>query len=126
MTEEVAAVMTSSVELAPTPEAPSVARRLVRDVCGSGTRQLCEDAQLVVTELVANAVRHARTPVKVRVGRLDHGLRFEVADCSQRPVRPRPAAPYDENGRGLMLVDALATRWRVEAEPEGKRIVAEL
>lgn len=105
----------------------SVARKLTVDRCRKwGRDALCGDLALVVTELVANAVRHAGTDITVRLIQLDGGVRLEVADGSVRPLRPRPAAMSDEGGRGLLLVDALSTRYGVEAEPDGKRVWAEL
>ncbi|MET8506876.1 ATP-binding protein [Streptomyces sp. NPDC004787] len=75
---------------------------------------MADDAELLLTELVTNALRHADAPtVDVRV--YPHGahLRIEVNDHSPRGRVPRPADPYDEHGRGLFLVDALAHSWGV-------------
>lgn len=103
------------------------ARELVTAQCASwGLESICDDIALVVTELVANAVRHAGTDIEITILPIDHGVRLEVRDGSTRPLRPRPALASDEGGRGLLLVDALATRYGVEGEPEGKRVWVEL
>ena len=85
-----------------------------------------DDLSLVVTELVANAVRHAGTDMEVRLIALEHGIRLEVQDGSTRPLRPRPSDMCDEGGRGLMLVDALSSRYGVEGEANGKKVWVEL
>ena len=90
-----------------------------------------ESALLVVAELAANAVTHGR--VRGRCFRLSltldtpHTLRVEVADPrgSHLPEPRGSAAPTAESGRGLLLVDALATRWGTAPyPPSGKTVWA--
>lgn len=83
-----------------------------------------DDAKLLVSELVTNAIRHARSPVQVTVR--DHGgrLRVEVADESVRPLVYREG--LQEGGRGLLLLDALADRWGVDHHSHGKTVWFEL
>jgi anti-sigma regulatory factor (Ser/Thr protein kinase) len=88
--------------------------------------ELCDDATLIVTELVANAIRHAGTTIELRLRRIPEGLRLEVSDGSPRPVRPASPSLLDEGGRGLALVDALATHYGVEGHPTGKTVWVEL
>lgn len=76
---------------------------------------IADTAALVLSELMSNAIRHARTPtgrqIGVRVAQYDGRLRVEVADAnSARPVLSR-AETDDEQGRGLAIVSALASRW---------------
>ena len=105
----------------------SQARELVTERCVAwGVEALCPDLALVVTELVANAIRHAGTDIELTLEPIPGGVRMQVRDGSTRPLRPRPALASDEGGRGLLLVDALSTRYRVEAEPDGKRVWVEL
>lgn len=116
-----------TAEYPPTRQAASTARELVADACTAwGLGHICDDAQVVVTELVANAVRHAGTSVTVTVHRVDHGIRLEVVDQSKRPLLRRDVDLLAEGGRGLLLVDALTTSWSVEADQHGKRVVADL
>ena len=113
--------------LPPRAASAAQARELVTSQCLAwGMSSLSDDAALVVTELVANAVRHAGTDIEVSCAHLEHGVRLEVRDGSTRPLRPRPALSSDEGGRGLLLVDALSNRYGVEGEPEGKRVWVEL
>lgn len=87
---------------------------------------IADDAALVVTELITNAVRYAGTDVELTLVPISGGVRLEVRDGSTRPLRPRRAGTSDEGGRGLLLVDALAHRYGVEAEGHGKRVWVEM
>ena len=109
------------------PRTVGVARAAVQESCQRwGYGGLCEDAKLIVSELVCNAVRHAGTDIGLTVMTRRCGLRLEVSDGSTRPIRPRIAAPSDEGGRGLALVDALASHHGVRRSPGGKTVWAEL
>ncbi|XRQ09258.1 SpoIIE family protein phosphatase, partial [Actinomadura welshii] len=66
--------------------------------------------ELIVSELVTNAVRHAGGPVRLRLIR-DRSLICEVSDGSETAPRPRRARVFDEGGRGLLLVAQLTQRW---------------
>ncbi|MGW0896361.1 ATP-binding protein [Streptomyces goshikiensis] len=100
------------------PHAPAQARALLRaqftewDIGAEPT----DSAELLLSELVTNAVRHARAPqgrgIGVRLARYDGVLRVEVADAGP-PVKltPQVVADWDEQGRGLAIVAALAERW---------------
>ncbi|MFJ9445921.1 ATP-binding protein [Kitasatospora sp. NPDC101235] len=94
------------------------ARRLLRaflDEQPDGERFL-DAAELVLSELVANAVLHAKTPpgrlIYIRFDLYPDSLRIEVHDTdANRPSLPHPAAEHDETGRGLWLVSQLASGW---------------
>ncbi|MER5744406.1 ATP-binding protein [Streptomyces sp. NPDC002225] len=111
------------------PESAAPARRLVLQACAVwGMEGLGDDGALVVSELVANAVRHARREsIRVVVERIAAGtLRVAVADFSQvRPVE-RGADDGDEEGRGLFLVAALAVDWGTDVRCWGKVVWADL
>jgi len=112
------------LELPPAPRSASVARHAVRDLVGGDS----DLAELLTTEVVANAVRHAGTgDVLLRAEVGGAGLRVEVTDGSATP----PAGPnlpdwQEESGRGLLLLDALATSWGSEPRPGGKCVWFEL
>ncbi|MEV1081949.1 ATP-binding protein [Streptomyces sp. NPDC050211] len=79
---------------------------------------LTDDATLVVSELVTNAIKHGKgRPVGLRVRRSACELRIEVTDGTPTPARLRSADLADENGRGLLLVAAVAKEWGVS--PDG-------
>ncbi|WP_435192626.1 ATP-binding protein [Streptomyces sp. NRRL F-5630] len=112
-----------------TPEAVGQARGLVvLALAVWGLGPLADDATLVVSELTTNAVLHARgEEIRVTVDRLSTTrVRVAVADQSTKvPSRSAPC-PYDESGRGLILVNALAHATGTTATPLGKRTWAEL
>jgi len=87
-----------------------------------------EDAELLVSELVGNAVRHASgADILLRATLTDGLLRVEVQDSSSRlPALPEPPGWASEGGRGLLLVELLAERWGAEPVPGGKRLWFEL
>ncbi|MET7849666.1 SpoIIE family protein phosphatase [Streptomyces avermitilis] len=80
--------------------------------------------ELVVSELVTNAVRYAAGPVGVRLIR-DEALICEVTDTSNTQPRLRRARWSDEGGRGLFLIAQLTTRWGCRYGQAGKTIWAE-
>lgn len=83
-------------------------------------------AQLLVTELVTNAVVHARSEVCVGVSCSGPRIRVEVADDCPLPPRPRVPGLDDTTGRGLLLVEALAAAWGSDATDAGKTVWFEL
>ncbi|MBF6196307.1 ATP-binding protein [Nocardia implantans] len=97
-------------------------RRLLAPLAGIGV----EDAVQVCDELASNAVVHARAPRGCRLTVAGHGgwLRVEVEDASPAPARMR--RPDHTGGRGLILVDQLATCWGVDYHGPGKTVWAEL
>ncbi|MET8922701.1 ATP-binding protein [Streptomyces sp. NPDC003509] len=96
--------------------------------------QASDSVAVLVAELAANAVTHGRVPgrdFELAVRLLGRTLRIEVSDArvERRPLVPgvTAPAPLAEDGRGLLLVEALADRWEVlDRFPVGKTVVAEL
>jgi anti-sigma regulatory factor (Ser/Thr protein kinase) len=87
-----------------------------------------EAATLLVSELVTNAVRHARgidvVTVNLHAGRT--WLRIEVQDTDRHWPQPRIPGRHEESGFGFILVDALASTWGVRETEAGKAVWAEL
>ncbi|WBO63189.1 SpoIIE family protein phosphatase [Streptomyces camelliae] len=81
--------------------------------------------ELVLSELITNAIRYGSDPVHVRLIH-DRSLICEVADGSSTSPHLRYAAATDEGGRGLFLVSQLSERWGTRYTPQGKVIWAEL
>jgi serine phosphatase RsbU (regulator of sigma subunit) len=79
---------------------------------------------LVVSELVTNAIRHAESPIQLRLIR-DRTLICEVSDGSSTAPHLRQARAFDEGGRGLLLVSQLTQRWGTRQTLRGKTIWAE-
>ncbi|MEU4280266.1 SpoIIE family protein phosphatase [Streptomyces tanashiensis] len=106
----------------------AAARAFVRDTLqGWGHPELVDDAVVLTSELVTNAVIHAGTAAEVLCLRSDDSVRVEVAD--RYPEREIPVqsgrsfgSPDRENGRGLLLCAALAHRWGVDYSPTRKHV----
>ncbi|KJY43874.1 histidine kinase [Streptomyces sp. NRRL B-1568] len=134
-TDDIALLVANTRTLAPDqiaewelPSDPAVVARARADV----TRQLSEwgleetvfTAELILSELITNAIRHASGPIRVRLLR-DNTLICEVSDTSSTSPHLRYAAAEDEGGRGLFLVAQLADRWGTRYTAGGKVIWAE-
>ena len=85
-----------------------------------------EPTLLVVTELVSNAVDHARAPVRLVVEFLGGSVRVEVYDASSEPPRLQPHDPLRTRGRGLQMVEMLSTTWGWTDTSTGKVVWAEV
>ncbi|MFF3958709.1 SpoIIE family protein phosphatase [Streptomyces sp. NPDC001890] len=107
----------------------ATARAFVRDTLqGWGYTDVVDDAVVLTSELVTNAVVHAGTAADVLCLRTEDGVRIEVSDHYPEREVPLQSAgpdfgsPDRENGRGLLLCAALATRWGVEYSPTRKHV----
>jgi hypothetical protein len=85
-----------------------------------------DDAVLLASELVTNAVLHARCAPSIELLRVDASVRCVVTDASRAEPRRRHYGAEAVTGRGLALVDAIAARWGSDPEPLGKRVWFEL
>ncbi|MCL8017962.1 ATP-binding SpoIIE family protein phosphatase [Streptomyces sp. AS02] len=112
--------------LEPEDAAPGRARRLARRALARwGLEELTDSVELLVSEVVTNAVRYASRPVTLRLLRTDV-LRCEVGDDVPQLPRLRQARATDEGGRGLYLVNRLARRWGATRLSTGKVVWFEL
>ncbi|MFJ8654243.1 SpoIIE family protein phosphatase [Streptomyces rochei] len=112
--------------LEPDDTAPGRARRLARrSLARWGMEDLTDSVELLVSEVVTNAVRYATKPVTLRLLRTDV-LRCEVGDDVPQLPRLRQARATDEGGRGLYLVNRLARRWGATRLSTGKVVWFEL
>jgi serine phosphatase RsbU (regulator of sigma subunit)/PAS domain-containing protein/anti-sigma regulatory factor (Ser/Thr protein kinase) len=89
-----------------------------------GLEELVFTTELILSELITNAIRYGAAPVRVRLVR-DRTLTCEVWDASSTAPHLRYAATTDEGGRGLFLVAQLSEVWGTRYTPEGKVIWAE-
>lgn len=115
-----------SVSLAPTASSGGRARRLARQALGDVPDEVREVAELLVSELVTNALLHARPPLVLRVGRADGRVRVEVADGDPTLPALKPYGVHAGTGRGLLLVERLADRWAAHRSAGGKVVWFEL
>jgi len=112
--------------LDPEDAAPGRARRLARRALARwGLEELTDSVELLVSEVVTNAVRYASRPVTLRLLRTDV-LRCEVGDDVPQLPRLRQARATDEGGRGLYLVNRMARRWGATRLSTGKVVWFEL
>ncbi|NUK00104.1 SpoIIE family protein phosphatase [Streptomyces lunaelactis] len=112
-------------ELAADPEEVGRARTEAAELVGEwGLDELVFTTELVVSELVTNAIRYASGPIHLRLIR-DETLICEVSDTGHTSPHLRRAAGDDEGGRGLFLVAQLTQQWGTRYTPSGKTIWAE-
>lgn len=114
----------AEVPLPSRPESAATARRLTQVVVlrqWGLSPKMTEDAVLLVSELVGNAVRHTGARVfGLRMRRRRGWIRIEVRDPSRGLPCLMPVQEMDLSGRGLFLVDKLSDRWGVDLLPRGK------
>ncbi|WP_225850515.1 SpoIIE family protein phosphatase [Streptomyces sp. HPF1205] len=102
------------------------ARRMaVEQVAAWGLDELAFATELIVSELVTNAIRYGHAPIQLRLIRAN-ALICEVSDANSAAPHLRRARIFDEGGRGLLLVAQVAERWGSRQTATGKAIWAEL
>ncbi len=108
--------------LRPDESAPIVARQLVAKLCQAWDHaELCPIAELLISELVTNAIRHAGTDIEVTAAIGEHFLHLHVRDrTKQLPVLS--GSPQAHHGRGLKLIDRLSNGWGTTLAPYGKTV----
>ena len=117
----------ASWKLAFAPETAGRARALSSERLAQwGLEDLTFSAELIVSELVTNAIRHGRGPVSLRLIRTESRLICAVSDGSSTSPHMRRAKVVEEGGRGLFLVAQFAARWGTRHTADGKIIWAEL
>ncbi|GHI85985.1 PAS domain S-box protein [Streptomyces xanthophaeus] len=114
-----------SVVLDAAPSSVAEGRRFLRatlEAWGKDDEHLRETACLLASELLSNAVRHGSGPLRLRLRQAGRELGVEVCDGSPVLPQARFAAPDAESGRGLLLVDSLASSWGTLPTAEGKAV----
>lgn len=103
------------------------ARRFTEQQMGDwDLANLVENAVLIVSELVTNAITHGESRCRVVLRRGIGSIRVEVADHGAGSPEPQPHSTVSPGGRGLMIVATLATAWGIAPSPYGKMVWAEL
>lgn len=107
--------------LRPTSTSSRAAREFATNtLCSWGLAELVDDAVVIISELVTNAIRHGLppyaaasgdAPIKLSLVRHGHFVVFIVADPSDHDPKVRPADDVCENGRGLHVIEALSRAW---------------
>lgn len=113
--------------LRPHPASVGEARRIVRDeLSRAGRDDLVETAELLVSEVVTNALVHAGTAIRLRAWVGAEGLRVEVDDGSLQLPSPRNNATLAGTGRGLRLLQRMVDSWGAHPHTDGKTVWFEL
>ena len=108
---------------APTPDSARAARYFVQAALGDLDTEVCDTVLLLTSELATNALVHARTEFQVTVAHLhDDALRIAVTDGNAHVPEPRMAPADATTGRGLALVDAMASAWGAHRHGRGKTV----
>jgi anti-sigma regulatory factor (Ser/Thr protein kinase) len=116
-----------SVELPLSAACAPQARAIVVDLLHrSGHASAADVASLLTSELVTNALVHTGAAVTLSVEITEAGLRVETADHSLAPPRRQHSRPDASGGRGLVIVERLATSWGYDLRPAGKVVWFEL
>ena len=110
------------VELGPSVDAARVARETLRQQLGGVAEELVDTACLLADELVANVLLHVGAPSQMVVVRTATEVRVEVADHSPQEPARRSRQPDRLTGRGLHLLDEMATSWGSTAHGGGKTV----
>lgn len=107
-----------------TAEALSVgaSRRYVREVLHSHPPAHIDAAELMVSELATNSVKHAHSGFKVSINDSGGEIRVEVRDTGRGQPVLRFPAPTEPSGRGLRIVEALSLAWGTVDSPRGKTV----
>ena len=115
-----------SVDLPPEPSSATRARQLAREHVAACPPEIVDTVALLVTELVTNAVLHARTALHLVIETEPGMVRLRVEDHSPGAPVLRNYDTDDVTGRGLALVEMFATRWGVDPRPGGKAVWCEI
>jgi anti-sigma regulatory factor (Ser/Thr protein kinase) len=101
----------------------SAVRRFLRETFDAWGLTAYENAELVVSELVSNAIQHGAGPPLVRLVRRSGRVRIEVDDASGRPPVVRRPGHQQPSGRGLAIIGYLALEWGHRRRPAGGKTV---
>lgn len=109
------------LELRPHPAAPAAARRWSLDQVDVSS-EAAQVLALLVSEMVTNAVIHARTAISVGVTALDGAVLVTVADRNLVEPEQQPYSSSRPSGRGIALIEAMAEEWGVVSDDFGKTV----
>ena len=105
---------------------PREGRRFVRDLLADADRELVADVELLVSELITNAITHTASEPRLEVHMLRNRIRLEVFDDDPRSPVVRNPDRGQPGGRGLRFVDDIASRWGSSPSGSGKVVWLEI
>ena len=104
-------------EFTPDPNSSAQARLLACEWASGLDHDLVFALELVVSELVTNAIRHGVAPITMTLSDTDEGIRVEVHDHGYGRPTPRVASARAPGGRGLRLISRLSSSWGIDSTP---------
>jgi anti-sigma regulatory factor (Ser/Thr protein kinase) len=118
----------SSLTLPPDPAAVRQARTFVRQHLDAYAldSDICDTVVLLTSETVTNALIHGRSEARLHMGVTTRRVRVEVSDDNSRHPQRAPQDTDALDGRGLAILELLATRWGVRDDPFGKTVWFEI
>ncbi len=114
--------MTSVRSFAGRPESVPAARHFVRAVLSADAPETVDAVELMVCELATNCVKHAHSGFQLLIEEAPDGIRVEVTDSGAGRPTPRTVTPSEASGRGLRIVEAMASAWGVAEAADGKTV----
>ena len=122
--EQVPSKAHGALVLAPDPAAVRRARQLVQEVCRAAGADAgtCDSAVLLTSETVTNAFTHGRSEARLRVDADEVSVFVQVGDDNSRHPALVPEDPRALDGRGLQIVQMVASRWGVVDDASGKTL----
>ncbi|MGK2948839.1 MAG: ATP-binding protein [Acidimicrobiales bacterium] len=117
----------AAIDLPADASSPASAREFVRSVLGRWEcDHLVDTALLIASELVTNAIVHARSPLRLQLRLTRDVVRIEVADEGHGTPEPREPDRDRPGGRGLPIIEALSIDWGMSPTTAGKVVWADL
>ena len=108
------------IDLEPSGSAPAQARRVVRETIGTLVpADVAHTAELLVSELVTNAITHGTGTVRLAIDCADHCLSVTVGDDEPAAPQLQPEELMSDGGRGLRMIESLASAWGVKPRAQG-------
>jgi anti-sigma regulatory factor (Ser/Thr protein kinase) len=105
------------------PESVTAARRFATEVLQDAPAQVVATVELLVSELATNCIRHTDSAFDLMIAKTAREIRVEATDYDVGEPTMRTPKATDTNGRGLRIVDALASSWGVEHRPSHGKTV---
>jgi anti-sigma regulatory factor (Ser/Thr protein kinase) len=110
----------ANLRLQPRVDAPGQARRHLEQTCQHLPPTVRSDACLILSEIVTNAVVHARTMITIAIECDHNAVAVAVTDNSSEAPQRKHHDDLDESGRGLLLIEELATSWGYDTSSDGE------
>jgi anti-sigma regulatory factor (Ser/Thr protein kinase) len=105
------------------PSSVPAARLFATGALTGASRELAETVALMVSELATNCVLHTNSEFEITISQTPNEIRVEATDRARGEPQMQSPGPYDPHGRGLRIVDALASDWGVDLRDRQGKVV---